>query len=256
MTKQNIRKYIPIIAFILIIIGGYYLSKSKKVEVKEVSPVIINEIKDQALIPEPAKVLATEVTNPPEVKDTKPVVNTPVSTLTKEQQTLLTQLKKSADARDFESFAVSLDEVYKNKYSEIRDFIKVESDLYVYAYDTYFQKGDLATSLKVSSTVFYKVPEAWRFRYLRIVTLEKYGRNAFDIGYLTIAEEYANKILQMTFRLEGTNLLADVYISKINTNIKEGNTDLAKQNLGFIWDYEVGADRRTTLTELKAQLGL
>ncbi|MEK7069216.1 MAG: hypothetical protein AAB945_00275, partial [Patescibacteria group bacterium] len=94
------------------------------------------------------------------------------------------------------------------------------------------------------------------FRYLRIVTLHKYGRNAFDVGDLKTAEDYANQILQMMFRPEGANLLADVYIKKIETNVKDGNTNLAKQNLDFIWDYEVSADRRTILEDLKKQLGL
>ena len=123
--------------------------------------------------------------------------------------------------------------------------------MYVYATDEYWKKGDLANSLRVSTIVYNQVPEAWRFRYLRIITLEKYGRNAFNSGDLKTAENYANQILQMMFRPEGADLLADIYISKINTNIKDGNTTLAKQNFNFIRDYEISANRREILNELK-----
>ena len=91
---------------------------------------------------------------------------------------------------------------------------------------------------------------------MRIITLEKYGRNALNKGDLQTAENYANQILQMMFRPEGADLLADIYISKINTNIKDGNVSLAKQNLNFIWDYEVSTDRREILNDFKKQLGL
>ncbi|PIR68552.1 hypothetical protein COU49_00730 [Candidatus Nomurabacteria bacterium CG10_big_fil_rev_8_21_14_0_10_35_16] len=60
----------------------------------------------------------------------------------------------------------------------------------------------------------------------------------------------------MMFRPEGTNLMADIYIAKINANITAGDTELAKSNLGYIWDYEVSDDRRATLTNLRTQLGL
>ena len=56
------------------------------------------------------------------------------------------------------------------------------------------------------------------------------------------------------YRPEGANLMADIYISKIRINIKNNNTNLAKQNLNYIWDYEVSQDRRDELTNLKKQL--
>ena len=228
----------------IIILGAYFVLNGKKVD----APV------DTTKIEIPDNTITTPTVNNPETSKT-PADSAP-SNLTKEQQDLFIRLQKTVKARDFESFASALEEVYKNKWSQVKELIQLESNMYVYATDTYWAKGDLANSLKVSTIVYNKVSEAWRFRYLRVVTLEKYGRNAFSTGDLQTAENYANQILQMMFRLEGANLLADVYISKINTNIKDGNTTLAKQNLGFIWDYEVSADRRTTLTNLKTQLGM
>mgnify|MGYP001559440479 CR=1 FL=1 len=242
---QNKQKYIYFIVIILVIIlGAFLLWKGEKAN----APADTVNVK----IPD-------NTTTVPAVNDNggNSSVNTPVglTNLTKEQKDLLAKLQKSVDVRDFETFADLLQEVYKNQWNN-EEFTKLESNMYVYATDTYWVKGDLANSLRVSTVVYNKVSEAWRFRYLRILTLEKYGRNAFNGGDLQIAENYANQILQMMFRPEGANLLADIYISKINTNIKDGNTTLAKQNLGFIWDYEVSADRRTTLTNLKTQLGM
>ena len=243
---QTIQKYISFIVIILVIIlGAFLVLKGEKANAPAdtwTSDVQVVELKDIATTPD-----KTEV---------KPNINNTQTNLIKEQQDFLVKLQKAVDTRDFETFASVLQEVYKNQWSKIKEFEKTESKLYVYATDTYWVKGDLENSLRVSTIVYNKVSEAWRFRYLRIVTLEKYGRNAFNAGDLKTAEGYANQILQMMYRPEGANLLADVYISKINTSIKDGNTTLAKQNLGFIWDFEVSADRRATLTDLKTQLGM
>ena len=239
--NPNTQKYISFIVIILAIIVGVFLFKGKSVN----APAGGVEMSDNTIVKTPDTAV-------PE----KPVKDSPSqSTLTALQKDLLVKLQKTVDARDYEAFAVVLEQVYKNQWGEKEEFKKAESDFYVYTTDKYWVKGDLANALKFSTIVYNKVPEAWRFRYLRIVTLEKYGRNAFDVGDLKTAEDYANQILQMMFRPEGANLIADVYISKIKTNIKDGNINLAKQNLGFIWDYEVSTDRRVTLEDLKKQLG-
>ena len=236
---QANQKYISFVIIILVIIlGAYLVLNGKKADAP--ADTVNVEIKD---------------TTTPNTTEVKPNTDNAPSNLTPEQKKLLTKLQETVDARDFESFASALLEVYKNQWSQVKELIKLESNMYVYATDTYWVKGDLVNSLKVSTIVYNKVPEAWRFRYLRIITLEKYGRNGFENGDLVTAENYANQILQMMFRPEGANLLADVYISKIKTNLAGGNVNLAKQNLGFIWDYEISADRRATLDDLKKQLG-
>lgn len=238
--KENMR-YISYVILILVIIGGIFLVKSKKANapVDNIDNTVV-EIPDN------------NITTPP----TPPATLTPPDTdiLTKEQTDLLEKLQKTIDARDFDAFANVLLEVYKAQWSGIKEFNLAESSMYVYATNTYWTKGDLANSLKVSTIVYNKVPEGWRFRYLRIITLEKYGRNAFYAGDLKIAEDYANQILQMMYRPEGANLLADVYIAKINTNIKDGNKNLAKRNYEFIWEFETSADRKATLDDLKKQI--
>lgn len=260
--EQNKQKYIGFIVVIIIllfVLGVFWVSKSKKADIPVIDiPTgeikdVVGEQKGENTIPNVSSTTSGVKEKPTEIK---PVVDNTPSTLTTAQKELLAKLQKTVDDRDFGSFADTLLDVYKNKWSEVKEFTKAESELYVYATNTYWAKGDLENSLKTSTLVYNKVPEAWRFRYLRILTLEKYGRNALSGGDLQTAENYANQILQMMYRPEGANLLADVYISKIKTNIKDGNTVLAKQNLDFVWDYEVSQDRRDTLTSFKKQLAL
>ena len=166
--KQDKQKYINFfIAILVIALGIFFIIKNNE------------------------KVVPTE--NNVEIKDSLndlPEVNTPSTTkeetktenkLTKEQKNILSELQNAVNTHNFETFALALEKVYKNQWSKIKKFTKLESELYVYVTDTYWKKGDLKNSLKVSTIVYNKVPEAWRFRYLRIVTLEKYGRNAFNV---------------------------------------------------------------------------
>ncbi len=245
MENQNTQKYIGFIVIILVIVAGVFLLKSNKVDAP--ADITDAEIKDTTIVDTSDTTGEDTVMDEPE--------DTTESNLTTEQKALLAKLQKTVDDKDFESFAVLLLEVYKNQWTS-KEFTAVESQMYVYATNEYWVKGDLENSLKVSTIVYDKIAEAWRFRYLRIITLEKYGRNAFDAGDLQTAEDYANQILQMMYRPEGANLMADIYIAKINIDIEEGNIELAKQNLGFVWDYEVSEARRDTLTDLKTQLGL
>lgn len=183
--------------------------------------------------------------------------NTPTTNFTNisgNKDKLLTSLKSSVDAENYTAFGDKLNEVYKNSWQNDKDFQTLESALYVTATKKYFDTGNYTKALEVSTIVYKKISEPWRFRYLRIRTLEKLGRIAFNKGDLKTAEAYANQILQMIFRLEGTNLLADIYIQRIENNLKNNNISLAKKNLDFIWDYEVSQDRRTTLNNLKIKL--
>ena len=248
--NKNQQKYISFIVVIFVIALGVFLLKNRKIDAPVDTANV--EIKDSF---NTEVEVSNEDNTALNITEVKPNIDDAPSSLTKEQQILLVKLQKTVDARDFESFASALQEVYKNQWTNIKELIKAESDMYVYATDIYFVKGDLKNSLEISTIVYNKVPQAWRFRYLRIVTLEKYGRNAFNNGDLIQAEKYANTILQMMYRPEGANLLADVYISKIDTNIKDGNMDIAKQNLNLIWDYEVNQDRRDVLNEFKKQVG-
>ncbi len=243
--KENIQKYVSIVVVLSLILIVVFFVWNKKVS----APVDNVEVTDPTVVETP------DTKTPDNVDTTKPDTSTS-TTLTAEQTALLARLQKTVDDKDFNAFADVLLEVYKKDWGNKKEFSAVESKMYVYATNEYWVKGDLENSLRVADIVYTKVVEGWRFRYLRIVTLEKYGRNALNAGDLVKAESYANQILQMMYRPEGANLMADIYIAKIEQNIKDGKLELAKQNLGFIWGFEVSQDRADKFEALKKQLGL
>lgn len=171
-----------------------------------------------------------------------------------EKETLLANFKSAAEKEDYAVFAAHLKTVYEKGLSEDKDFTSVESAAYVTATDKYYKTGDYQKSLEIATIVYDQVPAGWRFRYLRIVSLEKLGQAAFSQNDLVKAESYANTILQMIYRPEGANLLADVYIAKIEANIAAGDKTAARNNLKYIWDYEVSQDRRDKLNQLSSQI--
>ena len=169
--------------------------------------------------------------------------------LTKEE--LLLGVKEAVEAEDYALFAQYLKTAQEKGWYEEADFQAVESAAYVKADETYFIPGDYEKTLEVSTLVYDAVPEGWRFRYLRILALEKLGRLALEKNDLKGAEEYALTILRMSFRLEGTNLLADVYIQKIEKSLASGNKIEAQEALNYIWDFEVSEDRRAQLEKYR-----
>jgi len=177
---------------------------------------------------------------------------TQIDTSTKEG--LASALKQSGEAEDFESFAKYLKIVFQNQWDKEVELGKVESEIYMNVTTKYFDAGNIDEALRISTIVYNEVPQGWRFRYLRIRCLEKFGRDAFNANDLIMAEDYAMKILQMMFRPEGADLLADIYIKKAEADIQKGDKAAALNNINYIWDYEISQDRRDKLTELKDSL--
>lgn len=174
--------------------------------------------------------------------------------LTKDQKALYEKLLEAAKKEDYENFAKILKEVYKNQWEGLAPLQGVESALYVLATDKYFTTGNYNESLRVSTIIYNELPMGWRFRYLKIVSHEKLGRTAFEKNDLAEAEKQAMAILSMMYRIEGANLLADVYIKKISEALAKKDKKLVQENLDYIWDYEVSQDRRNTLINLKSQV--
>lgn len=168
---------------------------------------------------------------------------------------LLSQLKTAGEDEDYETFGKLLNLVYKNQWDAEDEFQKTESAAYVKATE-YYQAGDWEKSLAIATTVYDAAPFGWRFVYLRIVSLEKLGRAALERGDLAQAEQRAMTILQMQYRIEGANLLADIAIEKIKTALAAGNREAAIAELKEIWDFEVGPDRRAVLESYRQQLGV
>jgi len=238
--KDKLTPYNIVIIVLVVILVSILVYKNTHKKVAIINN--ISEVVDQNAI----KDISDKPTSDASIKNTIPST---------EKEKLLVKMKTAVANEDYTAFSDILATVYKNQWENDKDFVAPESSLYVTACDKYYLTGNYDKALEVSTIVYKQNISAWRFRYLRIKTLESMGRDAFKKGDLVTAEADANKILQMMFRTEGTNLLADVYIQKIQTNLKDNNIALAKQNLGFIWDYEVSQDRRDTLTSLKTQLG-
>jgi len=166
---------------------------------------------------------------------------------------LLVVLKDAGQEEDYENFAKYLKMVYQKQWDGDKDFVGIESAFYMKITENYFDKGDTDKALEISTIIYDEVPQGWRFRYLRIRCLEKLGRDAFNQEDLAKAEEYAMTILYMMYRPEGANLLADIYIRKIEADLAANDKISALNNLNYIWDYEVSPDRRQKLEELKLQ---
>jgi hypothetical protein len=236
--KDKLTPYnIVLVVLVLLLVSIIVYKNTHKVAVINNIP----EVVDQNIV--------TEKTTPNDTNIKSDIPQT-------EKEKLLAEMKTAVANEDYSAFSDILATVYKNQWENNKDFVAPESSLYVTAWDKYYLTGKYDKALEVSTIVYEKNVSAWRFRYLRIKTLESMGRDAFKKGDLVTAEADAGKILHMMFRLEGTNLLADIYIQKIQNNLKDNNIELAKQNLVFIWDYEVSQDRRDILNNLKTQLGM
>lgn len=208
---------------------------------------------------QPEKPQSNELTNPitiPGIADkiTKPSTEAPVDYSKLDRATLLAKITEAGQKEDYSNFALALKEVYKRAWEKEADFENVERATYVFVDTNYFVAGKLDRALEITTTVYNQVPSGWRFFYLRVLVLEKFGRDAFNVGDLVTAEKRALDILTMGFRLEGTNLLADVYIKKIESDIEAKDKNKALSDYKFIKDFEVGEDRRTKLDSLYQQI--
>ena len=163
------------------------------------------------------------------------------------------RLNEANKNNDYAAFADALAVVYKKGLEADENLVKIESEMYMKG-TGYFESGEIDKAYEMADVIYSKVFSSWRFRYLKIRCLEKYGRDEFEKGNYDKAGEYAIKILQIQFRPEGANLLGDVYIKKIENNLSAGDKEAALNNLNYIWDYEVDETRRSRLTELKSEI--
>lgn len=156
---------------------------------------------------------------------------TPKQATPEEKKALQDKLQAAADKQDYAAFADLLRQVYNNGWETEKDFQKVESDLYVKG-TKYFDDGQITDKAwPMANTIYGKVFESWRFKYLRIECLAKQGNDAFDKGDLVTAKNYATQIMQMEFRAEGVNLMAKINIKEAEAAIKAGDKDKARQIL-------------------------
>jgi len=225
ISKKNIIVIISVIVLLLLGIGGYFVYKNKSVLQNTPSQEAIEENNQ------------TEEGAPTFDSTTK--------------EGVLSAMDYYGKLEDFDNFSKYLKLMYKNLWDKDANLEAKESEIYMDVTTKYFDAGNIDEALRISSIVYAEVPQGWRFRYLRIRCLEKIGRDAYSQNDLVKAEDNAMKILQMMFRPEGSNLLADVYIKKIENNLAQGNKVAAASDMNFIWDYEISQDRRDRLNQLK-----
>lgn len=173
-----------------------------------------------------------------------------------EKSQLLTALKSATEKRDYAQFGILIKKVYEHRWISEKDFYETESKAYVNATNELFEKGKLDESLKVSTDIYNLTPSGWRFRYLRVRTLERLGRQALEKKDLDKAESYVQTMFKIMFRPEGADLLADIYMVRINDALAAKDLKKAQELYAFIKDYEISAIPRKKLDELAKKLGV
>lgn len=177
--------------------------------------------------------------------------------LSGEKLKLFKEFRSAIDAEDYQTAGRLLGLLYEKNWIKEKQFNDLERDVYIKVDKKYFTVGNYKRSEEICTTIYTQAPLSGRFLYLRVISLEALGRRALSAGDLEKAEEYAMRILRMTFRLEGSNLLADVYIKKIRGKIAAGNKTAALNDLNKISDYEIsGDDRKNALNDLRKELEL
>ena len=82
----------------------------------------------------------------------------------------------------------------------------------------------------------------------------KFGRDALAVNDLVKAEDFAKQILAIMFDPLGVNLLADVYIKKLEIDRDNKDKIQAIKDYNFIIGYEMSEDRKARINELRAEI--
>ena len=204
----------------------------------------------EEVLEEENKEVAVNITPVP--TEIKPVKEKPIYEKDSKED-IEQRLNEAKEKDDYQSFADALGVMYEKGFDSDENLVKIESEMYIKG-TGYFDAGEIDKAYEMADIIFGKAFSSWRFKYLKIRCLEKYGRDEFEKDNYNKAEEYAMKILQIQFRPEGANLLGDIYIKKIEASIATGDRKSAQNNLNAIWDYEVDETRRTRLNELKSEI--
>jgi len=214
------------------------------------------KIKKKSLDIEKAEKLVKKEDEAKKVSEEAPLSTVDFSKAPKDliREDLLVALQETGKKEQYEKFAEYLAEVYVRYPQGDKEFVKIESETYVRASDYLDKEKNAQKALDTADTVFKKVPFGWRFKYLKVRAMESLGRTAFTKGDLAKAEDYAKNMLRIEYRPEGANLLADVFIKKIETALKQEDISGAREYYEEIKDYEVSPDRKTQLDALAVKL--
>lgn len=170
-----------------------------------------------------------------------------------EKKKILKGLGNAITQKDYATFADVLAEVYKNGWQGDEDFKRAESYLYMKRTFDHL-RGKYEENLTIGNIIFKKVYESWRFKYLKIISLEKLGNLALEKGDLDMAENYAKQVTSIEYRPEGLNLLARIYIKRAEDALKAGDKTKAKSILLQSDGMEITADLRKKIDEMLKKL--
>lgn len=171
-----------------------------------------------------------------------------------EETRIYQKFRNAIDSNDFKMVGELLGTLYENGWIKKKEFNDLEKEIYVEVDKTYFTPGDFDKSLEVAGLIYNQARFSERFRYLFILSLAALGKKALAERDYAKAEEYAMRILQITYRLEGVNLLADIYIEKIRSKLKVGKKEEAIADLNYILDFQISEDKKEILEALAIEL--
>lgn len=132
--------------------------------------------------------------------------------------------------------------------------MKTESALYVKGTE-YFEEGLTDQAYKMANTIHSKVFESWRFKYLKIRCLERYGNQALEKKDYAKAKDYAQQILQIEYRPEGANLMAKIAIQEAQAALKKNDQAAARAALMVTSEMEIDPAFRKQIDEMMKSLG-
>ncbi len=167
---------------------------------------------------------------------------------------MIADLTAALKAEKYDAFADLLAQIYQRGLQGDQDFTKIESQLYVKGTE-YFTEGLTDQAYKMANTVFAKVFESWRFKYLKIRCLERYGQLALDKKDYAQAKDYARQILTIEFRPEGADLTAKIAIQEAQAALQKKDMTAAKAALAPTIDLEINPDLRKQVDELAKKIG-
>lgn len=174
---------------------------------------------------------------------------TVIAPTAEEKKNLLDQLEAATQKENYAAFAVILADIYAKGWQSDNEIMKAESKLYVKGTE-YFDQGLTDQAYKMASAIYPKVYESWRFKFLKIRCLERYGLKAFDSGDLVKAQDYAHQITSIEFRPEGVNLQAKIYIKQAEDALKKGDKEKAKSILMQSSGMEISEELRKKIDDM------
>lgn len=243
MQNKKLSKLLVYLLPIILIIGSYFFINKDTISLQEDErPAAIVQDKNEVKMKK-EKLGKNEKT---EKKEEKKVVS--------EETKIYEKFKNAIDSNDFKKVGELLAVLYEKGWINKKEFNDLEKEIYVKVDKNYFIPGNFEKSLEITRIIYEQARLSDRFRYLFILSLEALGKKALLEKNYSKAEEYATRILQIMYRPEGVNLLADIYLEKIQNKLKSGDKNGAMNDWNFIMRFELTDEKKKKLLPLENKL--